>query len=58
MPDMIRLLIWHYLQAVVVVVALGFVGLIIQTGEEGDYWAAIGSAAAAAGLIYVAAIVM
>lgn len=51
---MTSLLIWHYLQAVVVVVGLGFFGLIIHSAEEGDYWAALGSAGAAAVLIWIA----
>lgn len=51
---MLSLLLWHYLQAGVVVVGLGFFGLLIHSAEDGDYWSAVGSAGAAAVLIWLA----
>jgi hypothetical protein len=54
MSAMISLLIWHYLQTIVVLIGLGFAGLILVEIEEGDYWAALGSVGAAAGILWIA----
>jgi hypothetical protein len=51
---MLALLLWHYLQAVIAVVGLGFLGMIVWGIAERDYWLAVGATGAAAAILWIA----
>ena len=51
---MLALLLWHYLQAVIAVIGMGFIGMIVWGVAERDYWLAVGATGAAAAILWIA----